>query len=166
MEWVIGRLKHQSNLVSLDAAPFQNETSPLKFRAISSKLSLGQLYLEASEACLIHADMQTHFTDPVHQKSASKSVFVNTLVRVFYTAAAKHSQNSMQQLFMEGVFSHFVAWAYDIRDWWVRKRLLQDMSFRLMRVQGWEYGTEKKEPGAFCLTDQLQVLRPDGWAHI
>ena len=47
-------------IVSLNAAPFQNKTHPLRFHAISSSLSLQDGYVEGSEACLIHADLQAH----------------------------------------------------------------------------------------------------------
>src|SRR5271154_6466060 len=77
------------NLVSLNAAPFQNQSLPLRFRAISSSLSLQDGYLEGSEACLIHADMQAHWSP-----STPHQTYLNPLVRVSYTQSAYSAQNS------------------------------------------------------------------------
>jgi hypothetical protein len=153
-------------IVSLDAGPFQHASSPLEFRAISGGLSIVEGYLEASEACLIHADMQSYLVDSSQRTNPTNGVFVNTLVRVYYNTSAKRLHNSIQQLFMERIYSHFVAWAYDIRNWCIQGRLARDINQRMEKVRVWEQQTGKKEVGAFCLTDQLQILRPDGWAHI
>ena len=67
---------------------------------------------------------------------------------------------------MERVLSHFVAWVYDIRNWWVQCRLAQDTVGRQAKVRAWETVTGQRELGDFCLTDQMQLLTPEGWAHV
>ena len=154
-------------IVSLNAAPFQNEANPLRFRAISGALSTSDGYLEGSEACLVHADMQAYWANLTSSFiSPETQTFVNTLVRVSYTKAAYEAQNSLLQKFMEQVMGHFNAWAYDIRDWWVQYRLARHLAERTAKITEWESISGQKEVGEFCLTDQLQLLTPWGWAHI
>jgi Cryptococcal mannosyltransferase 1 len=149
-------------IVSLNAVPFQNETLPLRFRAISKSLSLQNGYLEGSEACLIHADMQAHWQNlPV----SPGRTYLNTLVRVSYTASAFAAQNSIFQIFMERVVGYIVAWAYDIRDWCVQCRLARHSAERKEKIRGWERITGEREVGEYCLNDQMQLLTPSGWAH-
>lgn len=150
-------------IVSLNASPFQNETHPLRFRAISSSLSLQNGYLEGSEACLIHADMQAHWKNlPI----LPDRTYLNTLVRVSYNAASFAAQNSVFQIFMERVVGHFVAWAYDFRDWWVQCRLARHSAERREKIRDWERMTGEREVGEYCLNDQMQLLTPWGWAHV
>ena len=145
--------------VSLNALPFQNETNPLQFRAIASSLSLQDGYLEGSEACLIHADMQRYF--PAHHKT-----FLNPLVRVSYTPSAFESQNSILQMFLERIIGPLVAIAYDVRDWCLRSRIQGYFAARREKVREWERATGKEEVGDYCLIDQMQLLTPWGWAHV
>lgn len=147
--------------VSLNAIPFQNETNPLKFRAIAGSLSLQDGYLEGSEACLIHADMH-HYLPPTPQTQT----FLNPLVRVSYTQPAFATQNSIRQMFLERVVGPFVALAYDIRDWWVRTRIQGHFAARREKVREWERRTGEREVGDYCLIDQMQLLTPWGWAHV
>jgi hypothetical protein len=149
--------------VSLNAAPFQNETSPLRFRAISRSLSLQDGYLEGSEACLIHADMKAHWS---HLPSVPGETYLNLLVRVAYTNSAYKSQNSATEIFIERVVGHFVAWAYDIREWLVQGRLARHAAERREKVRKWTEMTGMEEVGEYCLLDQLQLLTPLGWEHI
>jgi hypothetical protein len=150
-------------LVSLNAAPFQNETSPLRFRAISSSLSLQDGYLEGSEACLIHADMKAHWSN---LPTLPGQTYLNPLVRVAYTNSAYNSRNSVIQIFMERVVGYFVAWAYDIRDWWAHHRLAIHAAKRKEKIREWTRKTGMEEVGEYCLIDQLQLLTPWGWAHV
>lgn len=97
--------------------------------------------------------------------SVSK-IFVNPLVRVSYTSAARDSQNSIFELFLERIIGPFVAMAYDIRDWWVSCRLATHRAERDEKVREWERGSGETEGGEFCLNDQMQLLTPWGWAHV
>jgi hypothetical protein len=142
-------------VVSLDAAPFQNQTHRLRFRAIAA--SLAHHDLEGSEACLIHADMQAY---------SSKQTFINSLVRVSYTKAAHKSQDTISQIFIEKFMGGIVAFAYDIRNIFYRHRLAKYVRDRHEKVLAWEGQTGLKEEGEFCLEDQMQVLTPWGWAHV
>jgi len=85
---------------------------------------------------------------------------------VAYTAAARASQNSLFELFLERVIGPFVAVAYDIRDWWVSGRLAAHGAQREEKVREWERRTGQREAGEFCLNDQMQLLTPWGWAHV
>jgi hypothetical protein len=165
----MGTPPNPTNKVSLNAVPFQNESRPLRFRAIPGSLSIQNGYLEGSEACLINADMQAHWSDVLtgtNVRYKSADVFVNPLVRVSYTTVAHNAQNSISQLFRERIFGHFVALAFDIRDWWVRSRLNAHAAERRAKIHEWEETTGEKEVGEYCLIDQMQLLTPWGWAHI
>jgi len=146
--------------VSLNAAPFQNQTEPLRFRAIHSSLSLQEGYLEGSEACLIHADM-SHL-----QETSNLKTYVNSLVRVSYNLSAYRARNSIFQMFLERVVGWAVAAAYDLRDWWVQCRLAAHAAERREKIREWERDTGLEEVGTFCLNDQMQLLTPWGWAHV
>jgi hypothetical protein len=147
-------------LASLNAAPFQDETLGLRFRSISSSLSLQTGHLEGSEACLIHADMQAHWR---HLPQSSFQIFVNPLVRVSYTKTAHNLQNSVLPLFLETVGGQFVALIYDIRDWLFSHQLARYKAEREEKVREWERTSGQKEIGEYCLTDNLQILTPQGW---
>lgn len=165
MEWVIKSFKiYLLIIVSLNAAPFQNETEPLRFRAIHSSLSLQDGYLEGSEACLIHADMQAHWTNLPNPLPGQ--VYVNPLVKVSYIPSASSAQNSIAQLFIERIVGPFVAIIYDIRGWWVQCKLAQHSSQRKAKIMEWERNTGRKELGEYCLIDRLQLLTPWGWTHV
>jgi hypothetical protein len=67
---------------------------------------------------------------------------------------------------MERFVGPFVAIAYDLRDWWVRGRLMQHEAERREKLRKWERETGEKEVGDYCLNDELQLLTPWGWAHV
>ena len=157
MEWV-HCLINSLILVSLTAAPFQNATDPLKFRAIPSSLSLQEGYLEGSEACLIHADIGAHYS--------ALPTYVNPLIRVSYTENAYGAQSSAIEMFLERVVGWFVAIGYDFRDWWVQCRLANHAAQRKLKIKEWEKMSGQQEVGTFCLNDQMQLLTPWGWAHV
>ena len=67
---------------------------------------------------------------------------------------------------MERVVGHFVAWAYDIRDWLLQGRLVRHAAERREKVRKWTEMTGMEEVGEYCLLDQLQLLTPLGWEHV
>ena len=107
--------------------------------------------------------MQAHWSN---LPNSPGETYLNPLVRVSYTSGAYRTQNSVSQIFLERIVGHFVAWAYDIRDWWAQCRLAQRAAERRMKVREWEQMTGLKEVGEHCLDDRLQLLTPWGWAHV
>lgn len=65
-------------MVAFDARPFQT-ISPLRFRAIEDT------YWDASECCLIHADLLRNGT--FHESGDYVGIYVNPFVRVAYTSS-------------------------------------------------------------------------------
>jgi hypothetical protein len=110
--------------------------------------------------------MQRYLANTAHSDSDSNQVFLNPLVRVSYTPAASKAQTSILQLVIERVTARYVGIAYDIRDWWVRRKLVKDRTERAEKVRKWEQETGEKGVGEVCLIDQMQLLTPNGWAHI
>jgi hypothetical protein len=106
--------------------------------------------------------MQTYYP---HSTSPPET-FLNPLVRVSYTRSAWETQNSVQQMFLERVVGPIVAIGYDVRDWWVGKRIRAHFAARREKVREWERRTGRKEIGDYCLVDQMQLLTPWGWAHV
>lgn len=137
----------------MDAGPFYDETSPLRFRGVADSLALS--HLEGSECCLIHAD---------NYLSYWKGVWVNPKVRVGYSSqayAAVHGPGSWPTVsdMMGGV------WENRIRRWattsWFKKRLVRS------RVDSWAGRKEgSEERGIDCLINEMQVLITNGWAHV
>ena len=137
----------------MDASPFADTKKPLRFRTLSD--SLAQKHLEASECCLIHAD------NPL---SSSRGVWVNPAVRV------GHSRTAYLAVNPGGSWpSHFEMWI----DLW-KTRLLTWLpwpNFRRWsigkRVQAWKAEEKgRDEPGQFCIVDETQVLKQNGWTHV
>lgn len=56
-----------------------------------------------------------------------------------------------------------MALIYDIRDWWFSRRLDRYKAERAEKVRGWERTSGQEEVGEYCLTDNLQILTPQGW---
>lgn len=135
------------------AQPFVAE-QPLRFRGLPD--SLAEYHLEASECCLIHAD------NPLSQ---DLGVYLNPQVRVGYntdaymaTHPSSGSWVSTWDIFRGLWASRILRWLYrtETRDWIVRRRL-----------QKWAAEDEGNvEPGEFCVINEMQVLRENGWAHV
>ncbi|TFA98528.1 hypothetical protein CCMA1212_009638 [Trichoderma ghanense] len=141
-----------NGIVVMPADPFVSSTK-LRFRAVSD--SLAAHHLEGSECCLIHAD------NPL---SKSKGVYLNPRVRVGYNYpayAATHppgrSWVSTWDIFTglwENRIRRWTTWTFD--RWVVRSR-----------VRRWEKEKSgNREPGEFCLINEMQVLVENGWAHV
>jgi hypothetical protein len=142
-----------NGMVLMDAAPFYNVTSPLKFRGIPD--SLAKTHVEGSECCLIHAD------NPL---SSTKGVYLNPDVRVGYSGPAyeavhRHPSWLTMREFVSGL------WENRLRRWttttWFKKRII------INRLHAWQRETSTHyEPGEHCLIDEMQVLISNGWAHV
>jgi hypothetical protein len=137
----------------MDAAPFYDATAPLRFRGIPD--SLATYHLEASECCLIHAD-----NDLTHQKG----VWVNPRVRVGYSGEAYDAVHRKQCWL---TLSDMVlgAWENRLRRWMTSSWLREGVVFSRLRSWAGAQG-QLVESGVYCLVDEMQVLRSNGWAHL
>ncbi|KPM43845.1 hypothetical protein AK830_g2692 [Neonectria ditissima] len=140
-----------NGIVAMPAGPFVS-SSQLRFRAVSDTLATH--HLEGSECCLIHAD------NPL---SKARGVFVNPRVRVGYNLAAYEGTHgagpwlSVWDIFAGLWVNRLCRWTtVPFRGWVVRRR-----------VARWEKeGLGNREPGEFCLINEMQVLAHNGWAHV
>ncbi|KAF4983261.1 hypothetical protein FZEAL_1299 [Fusarium zealandicum] len=141
-----------NGIVAMPAEPFIS-SSKLRFRGVSD--SLAEEHLEGSECCLIHAD------NPL---SKTRGVYLNPRVRVGYNMPAYqavHPENgawvSTWDIFIGLWINRLRRWtAVTFEGWVVRKR-----------VAKWESeGMGRREPGEFCLINEMQVLVKNGWAHV
>ncbi|KAL1637499.1 hypothetical protein SLS56_000637 [Neofusicoccum ribis] len=144
-----------NGVMAMDAAPFYTKLRRLAFRAYDD--ALAHAHVEASECCLIHAD---------NPYARARGVYVNAGVRVAYTKAAYDAVNPPDGAAWVG------GWDILSGVWRSRaKRLLAwgseagELAAKA-RIGLWERDYAKREPGAFCAVDEMQVLRLDGWAHV
>lgn len=136
----------------MPAEPFISNP-PLRFRGIPD--SLADSHLEGSECCLIHID------NPL---SANKRVYLNPDVRVGYSGAAYdavHPQESLQS-----VWKIFKAlWENRIRRWttvvWFKENYVRRKVSKWKQAKG-----HREERGDICLINEMQVIVPNGWAHV
>jgi hypothetical protein len=141
-----------NGMVVMPAAPFTSKT-PLRFRGISD--SLAASHLEGSECCLIHAD------NPL---TSQHGVYVNPLVRVGYSGPAYVAVNPIinwlsPRTILQGL------WTNRLRRWtsspWLKERTVSN------RVAQWAaLSDENREPGQFCIINEMQILHPWGWGHV
>lgn len=138
----------------MPADPFISSTQ-LRFRGVSDSLALH--HLEGSECCLIHAD------NPL---SRTMGVYLNPRVRVGYNLPAYQATHPPGTWVSSwGVFKGL--WVNRLRRWtvWVRSSL-ESWTVR-SRVGAWENeAAGNREPGEFCLINEMQVLAENGWAHV
>jgi hypothetical protein len=127
--------------------------SALRFRGTPD--SLAATHLEGSECCLIHAD------NPL---SLQEGVFVNPAVRVGYSREAYEAVRPGEGALSSLTVLHRL-WENRIRRWVTTQVLKSNVV--ASRVRKWkEYDPKNKEPGDFCLINEMQVLREIGWAHV
>lgn len=140
-----------NGIVAMDAAPFYD--NHLAFRGIPDSLSLR--HLEGSECCLIHAD------NPL---SSTKGVWVNPTVRVGYSGEAY--DNIQPEAPWSSTFEIWTAcWKNRFLRWstttWFKNQIVY---WRLWR---WRRGDlSHREPGDFCVINEMHVLVHNGWAHV
>ncbi|KAJ5182612.1 hypothetical protein N7492_000228 [Penicillium capsulatum] len=138
--------------IAMDAAPFLAAT-PLRFRGIPDSLALS--HLEGSECCLVHAD------NPL---TAQHGVYLNPLVRVGYNGPAYDAVNPTKNWLSAGSILKGL-WINRIRRW-MTTPFFQDMKVRRL-VNRWAAQSEDhREPGVFCIINEMQVLIDRGWAHV
>lgn len=138
-------------MASTTAQSLTSSAKPLRFRGLPD--SLATLHLEASECCLIHVD------NPL---SDTEGVWVNPAVRTGYSAKAydemKGSWPSTGEIYVG----------------WMRKVVLQMLGLPWKgrrkirsRVRRWISGEAgRQEKGVSCVINEMQVLVPNGWAHV
>lgn len=142
-----------NGMALMDASPFYDSDSPLRFRGISD--SLAKTHVEGSECCLIHAD------NPL---TASKGVWLNPDVRVGYSGPAYEAVHrdriwlTMSEFFF-GLWKNRL-WRYTTTTWFKRRIVLN-------RFHVWKQETpDHQESGIYCLINEMQVLISNGWAHV
>ncbi|EPS36184.1 hypothetical protein H072_10301 [Dactylellina haptotyla CBS 200.50] len=144
-----------NGMVAFDAAPFMREQQPLRFRGVEDSLAV--THVEGSECCLIHADnANTGF-----QSAQRSGVWINPLVRVGYNFPAYEYQKMHMYRWPEYFTSIPVRIGTSLLGLpWGKKQVVQ-------RVRKWE-GEEsgRREPGDFCLVDEMHVLVENGWKHV
>jgi hypothetical protein len=140
-------------MVAMPAQPFSS-SPPLHFRGVPDSLALH--HVEGSECCLIHAD------NPL---SYQKSIFLNPNVRVGYNPAAYAAVNPETGVLLSSWRILLSLWENRLRRWFTSPWLKEWIVAR--RVRKWE-AKEKgnREPGVFCLINEMQVLVENGWAHV
>lgn len=136
----------------MPAKPFI-ASQPLQFRGISDSLAVS--HLEGSECCLIHAD------NPI---SKQKGIYLNPLVRVGYSGPAYVAVNPIlnwltPRTILQGL------WENRVRRWtsltWMKEKFVQS------RIARWAALSEtNREPGSFCVINEMQILHPWGWTHV
>ncbi|TGO16370.1 hypothetical protein BTUL_0029g00610 [Botrytis tulipae] len=149
-----------NGIVVFQGEPFYENPS-LRFRGVQD--SLAQYHLEGSECCLIHAD---------NSLSLTKGVWLNPKVRVSYNAEADSVVNSNRGKWpskieiLEGIwYNRWARWTGFLKRY-TERFLVQ------IRVQRWRSETlvagkaEVHEKGVYCLVNEMQVLKENGWAHI
>ncbi|KAH6620051.1 cryptococcal mannosyltransferase 1-domain-containing protein [Boeremia exigua] len=140
-----------NGMVAMPAEPFLGEHA-LRFRGTND--SLAKHHLEGSECCLIHAD------NPL---SATRGVFLNPAVQVGYNMTAYNAVRSsyavMSPLQMYGRIwqSRVLRWTTTV---WFKERVVHN------RVMEWTKKSGRKEPGEFCLVNEMQVIFERGWKHV
>ncbi|EFZ00338.2 hypothetical protein E5D57_010287 [Metarhizium anisopliae] len=140
-----------NGIVVMPAEPFVSSTK-LRFRGVPD--SLANHHLEGSECCLIHAD------NPL---SRTLGVYLNPRVRVGYNPEAYVATHPAG--------SWVSAWGIFIGLWKNRLKRWTSITFEGIvvrsRVRHWEKEKSgNREPGVFCLINEMQVLAHNGWAHV
>jgi hypothetical protein len=138
----------------MPTTPFTSP-SPLQFRGIPDSLAIE--HLEASECCLIHAD---------NPNSPTRGVFVNPRVRVGYSFDAYKSLNPGYRVsWLSSYEIFFGLWENRLRRWIWTPKFKEWRVSRHFRNWRAEHPTIK-EPGRFCLINEMQVLVEHGWKHL
>lgn len=142
-----------NGIVAMDPSPFYAQHR-LQFRAISD--SLAKFHLEGSECCLIHAD------NPL---SKTSGVWLNPNVRVGYSPAAYAAVNPADTPWLSTFSIIWGMWQNRLLRWftspWFSENTIKT------RIARWENQDPRdKEPGPFCLIDEMQILTMIGWVHV
>lgn len=139
------------NTVAMPTAPFIENR--LRFRAIAD--TLAAYHVEGSEWCLLHADNPLHDTE---------KVFINPRVRVGYSGKFynwSHPRGAWLSLYQITTGIWFNRLERTFTSAWASHHAVR------ARVRSWlrmSEGNEERAP--YCLVDEMQVLRRNGWAHV
>lgn len=171
-----------NGVIAVNASPYYDKPLPgqlnqiqrgLRFRAIPD--TLAAYYLEASECCLIHADL-------LRSGQVNRGMYINPAVRTAYVVEAynathwgsKNSNFVSMWQYWSGI------WVIRWRRWvwsWVQDAVSisagQNMPEVLRRVKIWEReGAEiedqqpRTEVGVYCTILEMQILIWNGWKHV
>ncbi|KAF2767117.1 putative polysaccharide export protein [Teratosphaeria nubilosa] len=144
-----------NGMVVFDATPWYDVLHQLSFRGIADDLAAE--HLEGSECCLVHAD---------NFLSRAKGVWINPNVRVTYNASLYNAVNPADRAAWPST-AHVVSglWQNRLKRWAgllrVRDRDVQS------KVELWKMkdADRHREPGSFCIIDEMQVMLWNGWGH-
>lgn len=165
-----------NGIIAVDAAPYYDQPMPghphrvqkgLRFRGVPD--SLAAYYLEASECCLIHADL-------LASGQAHRGIYINPAVRTGYEPEA------YQAVHFGPLGSNFVsAWQYLKGVWaarlsrWevdgVSSSAGQHMAEVYKRINIWEEegrlnGQAREELGGYCTILEMHIMIWNGWKHV
>ncbi|EAU89357.1 hypothetical protein CC1G_11053 [Coprinopsis cinerea okayama7 len=136
-----------NGIAAFDAKPFLPPTS-LRFRAIDD--SMAAYHLEGSECCLIHVD---------NPETEKQGVWVNPRVRVAYEKVA-YDRVRVWPTREDEVVGWFVRFGTNLlRLPWLKGAIKR-------KIAKWEKEGQRKEPGSFCVVEEMQVLSKTGWTKI
>jgi len=141
-----------NGIVAMPTSAF-TDIKPLTFRGVAD--TLAESHLEGSECCLIHAD---------NPASRTRGVFLNPNVRVGYNREAYekvHTPGSWLSLPQ----IYFGLWKNRISRRLTTPWLKENTVAR--RIRKWQQqGTDREEPGWFCLINEMQIIVHNGWKHL
>lgn len=138
----------------------------LRFRGVSD--SLAAQHLEASECCLINADL-------VANGYGKRGIFLNPAVRVGYdTRAYALTHAGAEKGFVSRRAYVLGAWKNRFARWknnGVSSSAGQNMHDVYRKIRKWEaegaqIGERRKEVGDFCTIDEMHILIWNGWKHV
>lgn len=143
-----------NGMVMFDAAPFYDKDQPLRFRGIADDLAIS--HVEGSECCLIHAD------NPL---SLTKGVWINPNVRVTYNTSLYNAVNPRNGTPLPSVLQIVTGLWKNRISRWLSVFMLRDRTVDA-KVRKWSSKDVKhREPGTFCLIDEMQIMLWNGWGH-
>lgn len=166
-----------NGMLVVDAAPYYDQVDSsgshgteiqpgLRFRGIPDALALKDL--EASECCLIHADL-------IASGRAHKGIFLNPSVRSGYTVDAYKYTHRLSDggfvsrlQYITGVWkSRFARWKVDGTTSSAGQNMRQiHRLIRQWQDEGAQLGEDRVEVGAYCTIREMHILIWNGWKHV
>jgi len=165
-------------MLAVDAAPYYDRIDSgdaaqggqakqgLRFRGIPDSLATKKL--EASECCLIHADL-------IASGQAHKGLFLNPAVRSGYTSRAYELTHwggdrgfVSRWQYISGVWKNrFTRWKVDGVSTSAGKNMAEvHKRIRKWKNEGLEPGEERVEVGDYCMIMEVHILIWNGWKHV
>lgn len=163
-----------NGVVVVDAAPYYDQITAaqpnqihkaLRFRGVPD--SLAAYYVEASECCLIHADL-------LASGQAQRGMYVNPAVRTAYVAEAyKSTHYGLKTATFVSIWQYWSGtWVTRLRHWWkdaVSISAGQNAREVYRRIKLWELegdSKQRREVGDYCTVLEMQILISNGWKHL